>query len=282
MQEWLNLAESELLSQGGVPDPRQVQVLSSDLLAHAPVAERANVLFYEAVNTIPLGDEDDQRRIHAGLEKKWRDMEAELEAYRDIQEDAAGEKEKRPRKEEVNDILQDAEDKLETVRSCLEEPASVRSEEDALRQLQKHAEMQKTLGKIEASLGDVLKDDRQDAEATERAARLLSQCRSSSGAAAARSAQLNSALSEMGRWRMAVRERERELEMLSEAAGEIDAKSKQGPEAMRSARQQIPVRIFFWLRTWPFSHFNVFTWLSRRSKQPSPNISTIPRTSLTS
>ncbi len=244
MQEWLNLAESELLSQGGVPDPRQVQVLSSDLLAHAPVAERANVLFYEAVNTIPLEDEDDQRRIHAGLEKKWRDMEAELEAYRDIQEDAAGEKEKRPRKEEVNDILQDAEDKLETVRSCLEEPACVQSEEDALRQLQKHAEMQKTLGKIEASLGDILKDDRQDAEATETAAKLLSQCRSSSEAAAARSAQLNSALSEMGRWRMAVRERERELEMLSEAAGEIDAKSKQGPEAMRSARQQIPVRIF--------------------------------------
>ncbi len=56
---------------GGVPEPRQVAVLSGEANIYAPMSERANTLFSEALRALPLEDEDDQRRIHAGMENRY-------------------------------------------------------------------------------------------------------------------------------------------------------------------------------------------------------------------
>ncbi len=67
---WLSVSESELTA-GGVPEPGQVSLLVGETEIHEPMAERANALFSEALNCLELEDEDDQRRIHAGMENRW-------------------------------------------------------------------------------------------------------------------------------------------------------------------------------------------------------------------
>ncbi len=238
MREWISLIEGEL-SKNGVPDAKKVETLRAELAVYSPVTRRANALFDEALSTMELSDDDSQRRIHAGLEGRFKDLARKIETYSIIND---GEEKEEIEDEGVEKALGELDSKLDTIKSCLNEPMKVATEEDALKQLQKLSAMKNELAKMTDKCNRLLEPRRSVAEVAAPVGRLLEGCSEAAAMADGKEELLLGALGDLAAGRMLIRAAEADLSSLEDDTEAAKERMKQGPESVKLAEALLPVR----------------------------------------
>ncbi len=167
---------------------------------------------------------------------RWKDLLRKLETYTVINDG--------DEKEDADKLLQEVYAKVEAISSCLEGPAHVRSEEDALQQLQKQSEMRRTVAGLTDRLRRTMADwekEKPSAELSEAAGKATGRCLEASRRSDEVSHALSSALNRMGAARVAVGRSEREMTRLEADLDGVAEKARHGPDVVRTANTQIKV-----------------------------------------